>query len=503
MGAILGARGDEATQRAGEPLSDGDDHPREACGVFGVYGPGEDVARLTFYGLYSLQHRGQESAGIATSDGGAVRLHTGMGLVSQVFDEQDLAHLKGHLAIGHTRYSTAGGSLARNAQPIVVGDPDNGTEIAVAHNGNLVNADVLREDLLAMGVTLRGTADTELIAHLLTLAPAGTWEERFHYVMRRVSGAYSLTVMTADTLFAVRDPLGVRPLCLGRLGEGWIVASESCALEHLGATIEREVEPGEVIQIDATGIRSFFPLGTSSRTAGCTLEYVYFARPDSHLSGELIYLARERLGEELAREQPVPASADLVIGVPDSGIPAAIGFAREAGLPYRDGLVKNRYVGRTFIQPDQRIREAGVALKLNAMREVLEGRRVVVVDDSIVRGTTKPRVMDLLRRAGAKEVHVRIASPPIIAPCHLGVDMATRTELIAANNSVAEIREHIDADSLGYLSVAGLVRATRQPADSLCNGCFTDRYPLDVQDQLPLVAPRANRELAASRPRGG
>ena len=480
-------------------MSDGGDHPREACGVFGVYGPGEDVARLTFYGLYSLQHRGQESAGIATSDGGPVRLRTGMGLVSQVFEENDLAHLQGHIAIGHTRYSTAGGSLARNAQPIVVNDPATGMEIAVAHNGNLVNADVLREDLQAMGVTPHGTADTELIAHLLTLAPAGSWEERFHYVMRRVSGAYSLTIMTQDALFAVRDPLGVRPLCLGRLGDGWIAASESCALEHLGANTEREVAPGEVVQIDASGIRSFFPLGEPEREAGCTLEYVYFARPDSRLSGELIYLARERLGEELAREQPAPESADLVIGVPDSGVPAAIGFAREAGLPYRDGLVKNRYVGRTFIQPDQRIRDAGVALKLNAMREVLDGRRVVVVDDTIVRGTTKPRVMDLLRRAGAKEVHVRIASPPIVAPCHLGVDMATRAELIAANNTVPEIREHLDADSLGYLSVDGLVRATRRPEGSLCNGCFTDRYPMDVQDQLPLVAPRAPRELASTR----
>ncbi len=468
-------------------MSDGSDHPQEACGVFGVYGPGEDVARLTFYGLYSLQHRGQESAGIATSDGGPVRLRTGMGLVSQVFDEQDLAHLQGHLAIGHTRYSTAGGSFARNAQPIVVRDRQSGSEIAVAHNGNLVNAEMLREDVTAMGVALRSTADTELIAHLLTLAPADSWEARFRYVMRRAHGAYSLTIMTPDTLFAARDPLGVRPLCLGRLGNAWIVASETCALEHLGASAEREVEPGEVLRIDATGMRSFFPLGRSGRTAGCTLEYVYFARPDSRLSGELIYLARERLGEELAREQPPPESADLVIGVPDSGIPAAIGFAREAGLPYRDGLVKNRYVGRTFIQPDQRIRDMGVALKLNAMREVLEGRRVVVVDDSIVRGTTKPRVLELLRRAGAREVHVRIASPPIIAPCHLGVDMATRSELIAANKSLAEIREHIAADSLGYLSVEGLVRATRRPADALCNGCFTDLYPLDVQDQLPLV----------------
>ena len=473
-------------------MNDGGDHPREACGVFGVYGPGEDVARLTFYGLFSLQHRGQESAGIAAGDGREVRLSTGMGLVSQVFDEERLGHLRGHLAIGHTRYSTAGGSFARNAQPIVVREGASGRQIAVAHNGNLVNAGVLREDVEAAGATLRGDADTELIAHLLALAPAGDWEGRFAYMMRRAHGAYSLAIMTPDTLFAARDPLGVRPLCLGRLGESWIVASETCALEHLGATIEREVEPGEVIRIDETGARGFFPLGRSGRTAGCTLEYVYFARPDSRLSGELIYLARERLGEELARERPPPESADLVIGVPDSGIPAAIGFARAAGLPYRDGLVKNRYVGRTFIQPDQRIRDAGVALKLNAMREVLHGRRVVVVDDSIVRGTTKPRVMELLRRAGAREVHVRIASPPIVAPCHLGVDMATRAELIAANNTVPEIRAHIGADSLGYLSVEGLVRATRRPAEALCNGCFTNRYPMDVQDQLPLVAPRVD-----------
>ena len=478
-------------------MSDGSDHPREACGVFGVYGPGEDVARLTFYGLYSLQHRGQESAGIAASDGEAIQLSTGMGLVSQVFDEEDLAQLTGHLAIGHTRYSTAGGSFARNAQPIVVKDGETGAEIAVAHNGNLVNADVLRDDLTAIGVALKGTADTELIAHLLALAPAGDWEKRFHYLMRRIRGAYSLTILTQDTLFAVRDPLGVRPLCLGRLGDGWVVASETCALEHLGATIEREVEPGEVIQIDKTGLRSFFPTGRAERTADCTLEYVYFARPDSHLSGELVYLVRERLGEELAREHPAPASADLVIGVPDSGIAAAIGFAREAGLPYRDGIVKNRYVGRTFIQPDQRIREVGVALKLNAMREVLEGRRVVVVDDTIVRGTTKPHVVDLLRRAGAAEVHVRIASPPIISPCHLGVDMATRAELLAANNTVPEIQEHIGADSLGYLSVAGLVRGTRRPEGALCNACFTGRYPIDVQDQLPLMAPRRERELTA------
>ncbi|HEY5477502.1 MAG TPA: amidophosphoribosyltransferase [Tepidiformaceae bacterium] len=460
------------------------DNPREACGVFGVYGPGEDVARLTFYGLYALQHRGQESAGIATSSGGdrfAVR--TGMGLVSQVFDEEDLAFLKGHIAIGHTRYSTAGGSIACNAQPIVVRDPETGASIALAHNGNLTNVELLRADLQAQGVTFDGTADSEVIAHLLARAPAGTWDERFHYVMRRIEGAYSLAIMVGDTLFAVRDPMGVRPLCIGKLnGHGWVVASESCALEHLGVPLVREVEPGEVIQIDSTGMRSFFPVAPARRLAACTFEYLYFARPDSKLAGRLLYAAREDMGAALAQEHPV--DADVVIGVPDSATAAAIGYARSSGIPFREGLVKNRYVGRTFIQPDQRIRDAGVSLKFNALGEVLGGKRVIVVDDSIVRGTTTPRVVSLIRKAGAAEVHVRITAPPIVSPCFFGVDMATKWELIAANKSVDEIRRHIGADSLGYLSLDGLVNATGQPANALCNACFTSSYPIDVQMQL-------------------
>ncbi len=460
----------------------GSDNPREACGVFGVYGPGEDVARLTFYGLYALQHRGQESAGIATSNGDDFSIRTGMGLVSQVFDEEDLAFLRGHIAIGHTRYSTAGGSLACNAQPVVVRDAETDAPIALAHNGNLTNADVLRDDLLAQGVNVESTADSEVIAHLLALAPAGTWEERFHYVMRRIEGAYSLAVMTRDTLFAVRDPMGVRPLCLGRVDGGWVVASESCALEHLGIDLEREVAPGEVVQIDATGMRSFFPVQPARKLAGCTFEYIYFARPDSRLSGQLIYPIREEMGAQLAREHGV--AADIVIGVPDSAIPAAIGYARESGIPFRDGLVKNRYVGRTFIQPDQRIREAGVSLKFNALRDVLRDKRVVVVDDSIVRGTTTPRVVSLLRRAGAKEVHMRITAPPIVSPCFFGVDMATKWELIAASKSVAEVCRHIGADSLGHLSLEGLVRAVGEPEERLCNACFTGVYPVDVQMQM-------------------
>lgn len=476
------------------------DNPREACGVFGVYAPGEDVARLTFYGLYALQHRGQESAGIASSNGsGHFSLRTGMGLVSQVFDEEDLAFLRGEIAIGHTRYSTAGGSLECNAQPLIVRDHETGDEIALAHNGNLTNADVLREDLQAQGIEFQSNADSELIAHLLALAPAGTWEERFHYVMRRIEGAYSLVIMTKERLFGVRDPLGVRPLCLGRVnGHGWVVASETCALDHLGLDLEREVQPGEVVQIDASGMRSFFPVAPPQKRAACTFEYTYFARPDSRFMGELIYPVREELGAQLAREHPV--AADIVIGVPDSATPAAIGYARESGIPYREGLVKNRYVGRTFIQPDQRIREAGVSLKFNALADVLRGKRVVVIDDSIVRGTTTPRVLNLLRRAGATEVHMRVTTPPIISPCFFGVDMATKSELIAANKSVDEIRRHIGADSLGFLSVEGMNAATRQSEQDLCNACFTGRYPINVQphmDRLELL-PLREPELVAA-----
>ena len=473
------------------------DNPREACGVFGVYGPGEDVARLTFYGLYTLQHRGQESAGIATNDGsGGFSLRTGMGLVSQVFDEEDLAFLRGDIAIGHTRYSTSGGSLACNAQPIVVRDRETGEEIALAHNGNLTNAATLREDLEAQGVEFQSNADSEVIAHLLARAPGQTWEERFHYVMRRCEGAYSLVIMTKDRLFGVRDPLGVRPLCIGRMGEGWVIASESCALEHLGVALEREVRPGEVVQVDAEGVRSFSPVAQAPVRAACTFEYIYFARPDSRLSGRLLYPVREEMGAQLAREHPV--DADIVIGVPDSATPAAIGYAREAGIPYREGFVKNRYVGRTFIQPDQRIREAGVSLKFNVLSDVVQGKRVIIVDDSIVRGTTTPRVIALLRRAGATEVHMRVTSPPITSPCFFGVDMATKNELIAANMSIEKIREHIGADSLGYLSLEGMMKAIGQPDTEVCNACFTGRYPINVQPHLDRLDIRGREPALAA-----
>ena len=476
------------------------DNPREACGVFGVYAPGEDVARLTFYGLHALQHRGQESAGIAVSDGGddPFRISIGMGLVSQVFDEEDLSVLRGGtIAVGHTRYSTSGGSLICNAQPIIVRDRQTGAQMALSHNGNLTNGDILRADLEAQGVEFETTADSELIVHLFAVAPGGTWEERFHYVMRRIEGAYSLVIMTPTQLFAVRDPMGVRPLCMGRLDGGWVVASESCALEHLGIHMDREIEPGEVVQFDADGTRSFYPGPEPRKKALCTFEYTYFARPDSRIRDQLVYPVREELGARLAREHGV--EADLVIGVPDSAIPAAIGYAREADIPYREGLIKNRYVGRTFIQPDQRIREAGVQLKFNALPEVLEGKKVVLVDDSIVRGTTTPRVVQLLRRAGAREVHMRVTTPPIACPCFFGVDMATSWELIAAQKSVAEICDHIGANSLGYLSMEGLNAASHGTDEDLCNACFTGSYPVDVQimmDRLDGVARRDPETVA-------
>jgi amidophosphoribosyltransferase len=456
---------------------------REECGVFGIYGPGEDVARITFFGLYALQHRGQESAGIVTADGERLTAHTRMGLVAQVFTEEDLLGLRGHIAIGHTRYSTTGASKIYNAQPIVVRSPS--CEVAVAHNGNLVNAETLREELIEQGVQFRTATDTEVIARLFCEGPGHDVLDRIRRAMPRLQGAYSLAVATPDQLFAVRDPLGVRPLCLGRLNAAWIVASESCALATVGAQYIREIEPGEIVQIDEHGVESIQAVA-SPRRAMCLFEYVYFARPDSVINNRLVYLARQEMGRELAREHP--ADADIVIGVPDSATPGAIGYAEEAGLPYREALVKNRYIGRTFIQPDQRIREIGIQLKLNPLPEVLAGKRVVVVDDSIVRGNTTRPIVRLLRDAGAAEVHVRILAPPIAHPCYLGVDMARRAELIAARMTVPEICAHIGADSLGYLSLEGLIRAVRVSGAGLCQGCFTGQYPVPVQLDLDKFA---------------
>lgn len=456
---------------------------RESCGIFGVYAPKEDVARISFYGLYALQHRGQESAGIATSNGRRLHLRTGMGLVSQVFAEEDLSYLPGRLAIGHTRYSTTGGNREANAQPVLVEGP-NGT-LALGHNGNIVNAAVLRADLEEQGVPFATATDSEVIAQVLATAPGANWQDRFAHLMRRLEGSYSLVALTPQALMVARDPMGNRPLSLGRLDAGWVVASETCAFDHLGATFIREVEPGEALYIDKGGVQSLRVFETR-RDAFCIFEYIYFARPDSVIDGKLLYPVRMAMGAQLAREHP--ADGDVVIGIPDSATAAAIGYSQESGLPFVEGLVKNRYVGRTFIEPDQRIREMGVHLKFNPLRDVLEGRRLVVVDDSIVRGTTTPRVIAMLRRAGAREVHMRITAPPITHPCFFGIDMGTRWELIASQKSVPEIQRHIGADSLGHLSVDGLLKAVGLPREHFCLACFTGDYPMPVPLQMDKLA---------------
>jgi amidophosphoribosyltransferase len=440
------------------------------CGITGVYAPGHDAARLAYFALYALQHRGQESAGIAAGDGGTIRSHKEMGLIGAIFDEEILGELDGHIAVGHTRYSTTGSSIVVNAQPLLeradLGD------FAFAHNGNLTNTDDLRESL-SPSTVLQASSDSEVMAKVL-VEGSGSMFERIKHVLHRARGAYSIVLCTADELYAFRDPWGVRPLCLGRYHDGWVVASESCALSTIGATYERELEPGEILRINARGIESA-RVELREPPALCMFEYIYFARPDSQLNGESIYMARYRMGRRLAKEYPV--DADVVMAIPDSAVPGGIGYADEADLPYVEGLIKNRYIGRTFISPDQRMRSRGVQLKFNPLTENLAGRRVVVVDDSIVRGTTTPRIVQLLRDAGAEEVHVRVTSPPIKHPCYLGVDLATYDELIAANFTVEEIRRKIGADSLGYLSLEGLVEATGRDANEMCLGCLTGVYP--------------------------
>ncbi len=455
----------------------------ECCAVAGIYAPGEDVARLTFFTIFSLQHRGQESAGIATSDGKEFRIHADMGLVSQVFDEDSLSRLTGNIAIGHTRYSNLGSSKIYNCQPIIVGEDAN--TIAVAHNGNIVNAKNLQQSLIDQGYIFSTSTNTEVIANLILSSPGEDWVDKIKHAMLRLQGAYSMTILTRDRLFGVRDPLGVRPLCLGKMnGEGFVIASENCALNHIGAEFVREVEPGEIIAIDSDGVKEY-PQG-SGKSALCIFEYIYFARPDSTIHGRLLYQARMAMGARLAEEYPV--EADLVMGVPDSATAAGVGYSHRSGIPLAEGLVKNRYVGRTFIQPDQRIRDLGVKLKFNPLQPILEGKRIVLVDDSIVRGTTTPHVIKMLKKAGAREVHMRICAPPIRYPCFLGVDMATRSELIAAQKSVPEIAEFIGADSLGYLSIEGLIKSVDLPKDIFCLACFTGDYPIEVQVEMDKLA---------------
>lgn len=461
---------------------------REECGIFGIFGHPE-AANLTYLGLYALQHRGQESAGIATSDGRVIHLEKAMGLVADIFSEARLRRLKGDMAIGHVRYSTAGSSHLKNAQPILASYL-HGT-IALAHNGNLVNAQRIRSDLEAQGSIFSSTTDSEVIVHLIARSRSGRLWEGAAEALAQVRGAYSLVIMNERELLGIRDPHGFRPLSLGRLKDAWVLASESCAFDLIEAEFIRDLEPGEFLQIDREGLHTYYPLLPAPRTQ-CIFEYIYFARPDSLLSGQQVASVRKALGRRLAKEQPV--DADLVIPVPDSGIYAALGFAQESGFPFEHGLIRNHYVGRTFIEPKQSIRHFGVKVKLNAVREVLEGKRVVIVDDSIVRGTTTPKVVEMLRRAGAREVHMRICSPPIRHPCYFGIDMATQWELIASRQTVEEIRRHIGADSLDYLSIEGLLRAVGQPRDSFCTACFTGEYPMPVQLQMDkLVFERPGR----------
>ena len=476
---------DEATDGAG---------PREACGVFGVYGEGVEAARITYFGLYALQHRGQESAGIASSDGAELRFYKDMGLVSQVFTEDILRQLEGFIACGHNRYSTTGGSRPENAQPVFA-DGDLG-RIFVAHNGNLVNSPTLRRRLERGGATFRTTTDSELIAALIAGAPGPTWEARITWAMPRMVGSYSLVMMTRDRLIGARDPLGNRPLCIGRRGHAWVFASESCALDTVGAQFYREVDPGEVVVVDADGVSSHRAPVDTRRHALCLFEYIYLARADSVIENTLVYETRYEMGRQLAREHP--ADADLVIGVPSTALPAAHGYAAESGLPYRDGLMSNRYIHRTFIQPDQSMRQASARLKYNPLPEVLAGRRVVVVDDSIVRGTSQEQIVGLLRRAGAKEVHLRICAPPLRHPCFLGVDMATYGELIAHRlPDVRAIRDQVGADSLGYLSLAGVYRAVGLEPAGFCTACFSGDYPVPVQLALERASPKLHLETPA------
>jgi amidophosphoribosyltransferase len=456
------------------------DHPREACGVFGVWAPGEPVANLVFYGLYALQHRGQESAGMAVSDGHGVLVYKDMGLVSQVFDEPTLATLQGHLAVGHTRYSTTGGSRWENAQPIFKTNAAGGG-IALAHNGNLTNTAALAAELRGpASARARATSDTDVVAELLASEADLSLEEAIVRTMPRLEGAFSLLVMDERTVYGARDPHGVRPLCVGKLPGGWVIASETAALDIVGAALVREVDPGEVVAIDEQGLRSrrFAPATPHL----CVFEHVYLARADSTLAGRNVHQVRRALGAALAREAPV--DADLVIPVPDTAMSAAGGYAEASGIPYGEGLMKNRYVGRTFIQPSQTMRQLGIRIKLNPLREAIAGRRLVVVDDSIVRGNTTKAIVRMLREAGALQVHVRITSPPVRWPCFYGIDFPTRDELVASHRLTDEVARHIGADSLGYLSLEALTEAAAGPPGSgqrgLCTACFTGDYPIPV-----------------------
>ncbi|MGI8680506.1 MAG: amidophosphoribosyltransferase [Jatrophihabitans sp.] len=494
------ARGDGKLTHDLLPFDKG---PQDACGVFGVWAPGEQVAKLTYFGLYALQHRGQEAAGIAVSDGSSLVVYKDLGLVSQVFDEATLASLQGHIAIGHTRYSTTGSSTWENAQPSFRTTPA-GTGLALGHNGNLVNTADLADDARAAGIRaseLGATTDSELLTAMLAARPDVSVEQAAMDVLPKLRGAFSLVFMDEHTLYAARDPQGVRPLVLGRLERGWVVASETAALDIVGASVVREIEPGEIVAIDADGLRS--QSFAAAKPKGCAFEYVYLARPDTTIAGRNVHASRVEMGRRLAREHP--ADADLVMPVPESGTPAAIGYAEASGIPYGVGLVKNSYVGRTFIQPSQTIRQLGIRLKLNPLRDVIRGKRLVVVDDTIMRGNTQRALIRMLREAGALEVHIRISAPPVKWPCFYGIDFATRAELIANGLDNDGIRASIGADSLGYLSLESMIAATEQPKTRLCRACFDGEYPIALPDTMggKHVLEGIERSVRASPPMAG
>lgn len=451
----------------------GGDKPKEECGVFGIYAPDQEVARLTYYGLYALQHRGQESAGIAVSDGHSIVLHKGMGLVSEVFSDRDLKSLRGKMAIGHVRYSTTGSSLLANAQPLVVHYQEG--MMSLAHNGNLTNALELREELGKNGAVFQTTVDSEVIINLVTRYRRDSLEDALVKTMMDLRGAYALVILAENKLFGIRDPHGLRPLCIGKIGERYCLASESCALDTIGAEFVRDVQPGEIVVIDEEGLHSRTGLAKVDR-AFCAFEYIYFARPDSTMDQLNVSESRRRMGIELARECPI--EADLVMAVPDSGTASALGYATTLGIPFGEGLIKNRYVGRTFIQPTQAMREVGVRLKLNANKSVLKDKRVVMIDDSIVRGTTSSKLVEMVKNAGAKEVHFLISSPPVAYPCFYGIDTAEREKLIANQLDVEGIREFVGADSLHYISEEGLLRALG--TTDVCLACFNGAYPISI-----------------------
>ncbi len=459
------------------------DRLEEACAVFGVYAPGEDVARLTCFGLQALQHRGQESAGIAVGDGDTILMHKDLGLVDQVFGEEELAHLKGDFAIGHTRYSTAGGGSWKEAQPHVSAIDDE--IIALAHNGTLVDTAPQRAWLANEGIQLYGHTDSEVAARTIGVDTRRTGHIRggIRLMMQQLHGAYAIVLITPVALYALRDPNGIRPLSLGKLpeGRGWVVASETCGLDAVGATFVRDIEPGEILKVSANGLESQRGIKPGKR-ACCIFEYVYFARPDSVLDGEVVYHARRRMGQILAREAPV--DADMVLGVPDSGIPPALGFAEESGIPYGDGIVKNRYVGRTFIQPTQEMRQMGIRIKLNPLPSMIRGKRIVVIDDSIVRGNTSKKLVEMLRDAGAVEVHLRIVSPEVMWPCFYGIDTDTQDQLISANMSHDEVCRHIGCDSLAFISLKGLHDSVHANHEGFCDACFSGDYPVPIPDSL-------------------